>query len=47
MKKHFIFSTVFTLGSFFLALSQPTTNKKNSEYKFTIVKTIETTPVQN
>ena len=46
MNKRVIFSFL-TLGSFFLALSQPATNKKNSEYKFTVTKGIEATPVQN
>ncbi|MGZ3867035.1 MAG: aminopeptidase C [Bacteroidia bacterium] len=33
--------------SFFLAQAQPATNKKGSEYKFTVTKSIDATAVQN
>lgn len=46
MKKHL--SCLLLLGScFYLQAQAPATNKKNSEYKFTTVKSIEATPVQN
>ena len=48
MKNRIYFSCLFVLGSWFLAVSQvPTTNKKSSEYKFTITKSIDAAPVQN
>ncbi len=46
MKKQFQLSYLFILGSCLLATAQPNTNKPGSEYKFTITKSIETTPVQ-
>ncbi|MHB8260197.1 MAG: C1 family peptidase [Bacteroidia bacterium] len=47
MKKHvLIFSLIFGLISQ-ISYTQPTTNKKESEYKFTITKSIESTPVQS
>ena len=47
MKKHIRISCILTLVSCFFAVAQPTSNKKDSEYKFTISKIIETTPVQS
>lgn len=47
MNKRITLSAIFALGSFFIALSQPTTNKKGSEYKFTVTKSIDATAVQN
>ena len=48
MKKHLTFSYLLFLSSCFLLQAQaPTTNKKNSEYKFTIVKSIDAAPIQN
>lgn len=47
MNKHLI-SCFLLLSTWFQAVSQaPATNKKNSEYKFTITKSIDATPVQN
>lgn len=45
MKKHFLLLCIIALTFTFNA--QTKTNKSNSEYTFTIVKTMETTPVQN
>lgn len=40
--------SAFILGACFYAAAQaPATNKKNSEYKFTITKSIDAAPVQN
>ena len=47
MKKHIRLFCLLFLGLYFITLAQPGTNKKNSEYKFTITKSIEATPVQN
>src|ERR1700751_5236106 len=47
MKKHLRIACLLFLGSYFIASAQPTTNKKESEYKFTITKSIESTPVQS
>lgn len=46
MKKHFFVSCFLLIGSCLLAQA-PATNKKNSEYKFTITKSIDAAPVQN
>ena len=43
-----IISCLLILGSYFSVQAQvPTTNKKNSEYKFTVTKGIDAAPVQN
>ncbi len=47
MNKRTILSGLLIVGSWFFTLAQPTTNKKASEYKFTVTKSIEATPVQN
>ncbi|HEX7414869.1 MAG TPA: C1 family peptidase [Bacteroidia bacterium] len=47
MKNHIRISCLLTLASCFFASAQPATNKKDSEYKFTITKSIESTPVQS
>src|SRR5216683_154036 len=48
MKNRIIISCFFTLCSYLLLQAQaPTTNKKNSEYKFTVTKSIDATAVQN
>ena len=47
MKKNLFLFSILILGSCFLLQAQPNTNKKESEYKFTISKSIETAPVQN
>jgi len=47
MKKHICLFYLLFLGFYFIAPAQPNTNKKNSEYKFTITKSIETAPVQS
>ncbi len=47
MKKYIRISCILTLLSCFFATAQPTSNKKESEYKFTISKSIEATTVQN
>lgn len=47
MKKHIRISCILTFVSCLFASAQPTTNKKDSEYKFTISKSIESTPVQS
>ena len=48
MIKRISLSCFLLLNSCFLLQAQaPATNKKNSEYKFTIVKSIDATPVQN
>jgi len=47
MKKHIRLFCLLFLGSYFMVPAQPSTNKKNSEYKFTITKSIEATPVQS
>jgi bleomycin hydrolase len=44
MKTNFFFACLFVSG---LISAQELTNKKGSEYKFTVVKNIEGTPVQN
>jgi len=46
MNKHII-SGLIILASYFALAQAPATNKKNSEYKFTITKTIDANPVQN
>src|SRR5690606_38180930 len=43
--KSFLLSLFITLS--ILTTAQPLTNKKDSEYKFTVVKNNEATPVQN
>lgn len=45
MKKYFLLLCAIALNSKFY--TQTKTNKSNSEYTFTIVKSMETTPVQN
>lgn len=40
-------SIVICLSLSLSAMAQPLTNKKDSEYKFTVVKSLEATPVQN
>ncbi|HXP49198.1 MAG TPA: C1 family peptidase, partial [Bacteroidia bacterium] len=50
MKKHISKLTHCLIVSILIShvsLAQPTTNKKDSEYKFTITKSIESTPVQS
>jgi bleomycin hydrolase len=47
MKKHIFLSGILVVGSFFVMLAQPLTNKKGGGYTFTISKSIETAPVQN
>jgi bleomycin hydrolase len=47
MKKHIRLACLLFIGSYFVVSAQPNTNKKDSEYKFTIVKSIEATPVQS
>ena len=47
MKKQLRLFSLLFLGSCFIALAQPSTNKKDSEYKFTITKSIEAAPVQS
>src|SRR5258708_4032450 len=47
MKKHIRLFCLLFLGSYFMVLAQPNTNKKNSEYKFTITKSIEASPIQS
>jgi len=44
MKTNIFFACLFVSG---LISAQELTNKKGSEYKFTVVKNIEGTPVQN
>jgi bleomycin hydrolase len=45
MKSFFKISILLSIGSQLLA--QPTTNRKDSEYQFTTIKSVEATPVQN
>lgn len=48
MNKRFVVSSFLVLGSCLSILAQaPATNKKNSEYKFTITKSVDANPVQN
>lgn len=47
MNKRILLSAFFALSAYLVVLAQPATNKKNSEYKFTIVKSIDATPVQD
>jgi bleomycin hydrolase len=47
MKKHIRLFCLLFFGVYFIASAQPSTNKKNSEYKFAITKSIETTPIQS
>ena len=47
MKKNLFLFSILILGSCFLLQAQPASNKKESEYKFTVTKSIEATPVQN
>lgn len=47
MKKHIRIVCLLFLSSYFIAVAQPTSNKKDSEYKFTITKSIESTPIQS
>lgn len=46
MKNQFQFFYILLTCSGLLTMAQPGTNKKDSEYKFTIIKSIESTPVQ-
>ena len=47
MKKHIGITGILTLTAFFAASAQPNTNKKGSDYTFTILKSIEAAPIQN
>ncbi len=47
MKKQLNLSCFFIVAFCFLGIAQPATNKKGSEYLFTVTKSIEVAPVQN
>lgn len=47
MKKHIRLAALFFIGSCLTVLAQTNTNKKDSEYKFNITKSIDATPVQS
>ncbi len=47
MNKHILSGLLILATAFSLQAQAPATNKKNSEYKFTITKSIDAAPVQN